>query len=283
MPKADHLLKQARRDLADVETPTLDARLLLQHVTGLTHEALIAEPQTQISDESAKQFEALVERRKRHEPISRILKLREFYGRDFIVTPEVLDPRPDTEVLIETALARLPQDKPSSLLDLGTGSGIIAITLLAERPRAEGVAVDLSDPAIEVARQNAKAHKVDNRLHFITASWFNTVTGRFDAILSNPPYIEAAVIPTLEEEVRNFDPHLALIGGADGLECYRAIASAALNHLNPNGFVAVEIGVGQENHIASIFAANHLYITSKHRDLGGHIRCLVFRAGPKTL
>ena len=283
MPKADHLLKAARIALADVETPSRDARLLLQHVTGLSHEALIAEPQTQISDDTAQQFETLLERRKRHEPISRILGLREFYGRDFIVTPDVLDPRPDTEVLIETALARLPPDKPSRLLDLGTGSGIIAVTLLAERPLAEGVAVDLSETAIEVARQNAKAHKVDDRLQFITASWFEAVTGRFDAILSNPPYIETDIVPTLEEEVRNFDPHLALIGGYDGLDCYRAIASAACDHLKPEGFVAVEIGVGQENDIASIFAANHFYINSRHRDLGGHIRCLVFGAGLKNL
>jgi release factor glutamine methyltransferase len=283
MPKADHLLKQARHKLADVETPSLDARLLLQHVMGLSHEALIAEPQIQITDEAAKQFEALVERRKRHEPISRILRLREFYGRDFIVTPDVLDPRPDTEVLIETALALLPPDKSLRLLDLGTGSGIIAITLLAERPMADAVAVDVSETAIKVARQNAKAHSVDTRLHFITSSWFDAVTGHFDAILSNPPYIEAGVVPTLEEEVRNFDPHLALIGGADGLDCYRAIASKSLSHLNPNGFVAVEIGAGQENAVTSIFAANHFYIDSQHRDLGGHIRCLVFRAGPTNL
>jgi release factor glutamine methyltransferase len=283
MPKADHLLKQARLTLADVETPSLDARLLLQHVTGLSHEALIAEPQTQITNDAAKQFETLVERRKRHEPISRILRQREFYGRDFMVTPDVLDPRPDTEVLIETALALLPADKPLRLLDLGTGSGIIAITLLAERPMAEGIAVDVSETAIQVARQNAKAHKIDHRLHFITTSWFDTVTGHFDAILSNPPYIEADIVPTLEEEVRNFDPHLALIGGADGLDCYRAIASASLAHLNPNGFIAVEIGAGQETDVAAIFAANHLYINSEHRDLGGHIRCLVFRAGPTSL
>lgn len=283
MPKADQLLKQARRDLADVETPSLDARLLLQHVTGLSHESLIAESQTQISEDDAKQFESLVQRRKRHEPISRILGLREFYGRNFLVTPDVLDPRPDTEVLIETALARLPQDRPVSLLDLGTGSGIIAITLLAERPLAKGVAVDVSGPAIEVAQQNTKTQKLDERLHFITSSWFDRVIGHFDAILSNPPYIEADVVPTLEEEVRNFDPHLALIGGDDGLDCYRAIASKALNHLNPDGFVAVEIGAGQETEVAAIFAANHLYKDSQHRDLGGHIRCLVFRAGPKNL
>jgi release factor glutamine methyltransferase len=283
MPKADHLLKQARHDLADVETPSLDARLLLQHVTGLSHEALIAEPQTQITDDMTRQFEALVKRRKQYEPISRILGSREFYGRDFIVTPAVLDPRPDTEVLIEAALALLPQDNPVNFIDLGTGSGIIAVTLLAERPMAEGFAVDVSESAIEIAHRNAKAHNVDTRLHFITASWFDAVTGQFDAILSNPPYIEADVVPTLEEEVRNFDPHLALVGGADGLDCYRSIASAAPAHLNLNGFVAIEIGAGQENAIISIFAANHLYIVSQHRDLGGHIRCLVFRAGPDNL
>ena len=170
MPKADHLLKAARAILTDAETPALDARLLLQHVTGFTHESLIAEPQTELPDDVTKLFETLVQRRKLHEPISRILGKREFYGREFLVTPDVLDPRPDTEVLIETALARLPQDKALRLLDLGTGSGIIAITLLAERPMSQGVAVDLSESAIQVARQNANAHNVEHRLRFITTS-----------------------------------------------------------------------------------------------------------------
>ncbi len=283
MPKADHLLKAARAILTDAETPALDARLLLQHVTGFTHEALIAEPQTVIPDDVSMQFETLVQRRKMHEPISRILGSREFYGRNFQVNPDVLDPRPDTEVLIETALALLPQDKALRLLDLGTGSGIIAITLLAERPMSQGVAVDLSESAIQVARQNANAHKAEDRLHFITASWFDGVSGHFDAILSNPPYIETEIVPTLEEEVRNFDPHLALDGGNDGLDCYRAIASAALDHLNPAAFVAVEIGAGQETDVAAIFAANDFYAVSQHRDLSGHIRCLVFRASPANL
>lgn len=283
MPKADHLLKAARAILTDAETPALDARLLLQHVTGFTHESLIAEPQTELPDDVTKLFETLVQRRKLHEPISRILGKREFYGREFLVTPDVLDPRPDTEVLIETALARLPQDKALRLLDLGTGSGIIAITLLAERPMSQGVAVDLSESAIQVARQNANAHNVEHRLRFITTSWFDGVSGHFDAILSNPPYIEAEIVPTLEEEVKNFDPHLALIGGADGLDCYRAIASAALDHLNPEAFVAVEIGAGQQTDVAAIFAANDFYAVSQHRDLGGHIRCLVFRASPTNL
>jgi release factor glutamine methyltransferase len=283
MNRADQLLQQARKALRDVETPMLDARLLLQHATGLTHEALIAEPQTPVNDIVAALFNRFVKRRKLHEPISRIMGSREFYGRDFAVTPDVLDPRADTEVLIETALALLSDGASHRVLDLGTGSGIIAITLLAERPLVTAVAVDVSAAAITVARKNADTLAVSDRLSFLTASWFDHAHGQFDAILSNPPYIEAAVIPTLEEEVRNFDPHLALAGGTDGLDCYRAIAAPALQYLKPDGFVAVEIGAGQAADVSAIFAANGLYSESEHHDLGGHIRCLVFRAMPKQM
>jgi release factor glutamine methyltransferase len=283
MPQADSLLKQAKALLSDVETPTLDARLLLQHVTGLSHTALVADPGVFVSDAQAQAFQALIKRRVLNEPVTRILGRREFYGRDFMVTPDVLDPRGDTEVLIEAALALLPNTEPLRILDLGTGSGIIAVTLLVERPSARGVAVDVSAAALAVAHRNAEAHHVSNRLQFITSSWFDGVTGRFDAILSNPPYIEAGAIAGLDEDVRNYDPHLALVGGDDGLACYRTIASQVLSHLQPDGFVAVEIGAGQAADVEAIFMEHQLLLASRHLDLGGHIRCLVFRRSPQSV
>ena len=283
MPQADSLLKQAKALLSDVETPALDARLLLQHVTGQSHTDLVAEPDLQISETHAEEFLALVKRRLLNEPVTRILGRREFYGRDFIVTPDVLDPRADTEVLIETALALMPEGEPLHILDLGTGSGIIAVTLLAERKAASGAAVDVSEAALAIARRNAEALNIFERLTFINSSWFDGVTGTFDAILSNPPYIEASTISRLEEDVRNYDPHLALDGGADGLACYRAIALGASEHLKQDGFVALEIGAGQASDVEAICATNHLHLVSQHLDLGGHIRCLVFRRSPQSV
>jgi release factor glutamine methyltransferase len=277
MPTAEALLKQARLALAELETPTLDARLLLQHVSGLGHADLVAEPDLWIAADVAKAFQALVARRMAYEPVSRILGVREFYGRAFQVTADVLDPRGDTEVLVEASLALLPQDLRLRLLDLGTGSGILAATLLCERPLAEAVAVDLSEAALAVARTNADVLGVGARFHGHEGSWFDGVTGRFDAIVSNPPYIPQGDIAGLEPDVRDYDPHLALAGGADGLSCYRAIAQGAGAHLVPDGFVAVEIGAGQARDVISVFSGSGLALASQHRDLGGHVRVLVFR------
>jgi release factor glutamine methyltransferase len=276
MPTADALLKQARADLAHVDTPALDARLLLQAATGLSHAELVADPALPLSAEAEVRFAALVARRVAHEPVSRIRGRREFYGRDFIVTPDVLDPRADTEVLIEAALALLPNDRRLRLLDLGTGSGIIAVTVLAERERSRAVAVDVSSAALLVTEQNAKAHGVDQRLQRIEGSWFDRVEGQFDAILSNPPYIEDKAVNELSRDVRDYDPHLALAAGVDGLDCYRAIAAGASARLTDKGFIAVEIGAGQEQDVAAIFGQHGLELASQHRDLGGHVRCLVF-------
>ncbi len=277
MPTAEALLRSARLRLSHVDTPQLDARLLLQHAAGVTHEQLIADPQMVISDDVAVRYETLVERRVNFEPVSRIVGKRSFYGRDFSVTPAVLDPRGDTEVLIEACLARMPAGVAQRILDLGTGSGIIAVTLLAERPFATGIAVDTSKSALEVAQNNAHMHAVDTRLAFVESDWFGSVTGSFDIIASNPPYIEAAEIAALSSDVKDFDPHLALDGGDDGLDCYRAIASGAPQHLSRIGRVIVEIGAGQRDDVTVIFAESGLILEESLRDLAGHDRCLVFK------
>ena len=229
----------ARLKAAGGDTPTLDARLLLQAAAGLTREDLIRGPDRMLTAEELARFESFMVRRERHEPVSRILGEREFYGRAFRVTPDTLDPRPDTETLIEAALSLIP--KGARLLDLGTGTGAIAITLLAERPDASGIATDLSPAALAVARDNAVRLGVADRLELVEGSWFAPVTGVFDIILSNPPYIPAVDIAALSPDVRNFDPTLALSGGTDGLDPYRTIASGAAAHLGAIGHVLVEI------------------------------------------
>lgn len=271
------LLERATRRLAEAgcETPQLDARLLLQSATGLSREEMILDPARLIAPDAVERFLRFIEQRETREPVSRILGEREFYGRAFRVTPDVLDPRPDTETLIDAALARMPDR--ATILDLGTGSGAIAVTLLAERPDASGTATDVSPAALAVAKSNAERHGILPRLSLAEGSWFSPVTGRFDIIASNPPYIPAADIEGLSPDVRNFDPLLALVGGADGLDPYRAIASGAAAYLAEGGHVLVEIGSGQADDVEMIFAAAGFRAESRHSDLGGHVRCLVFR------
>lgn len=272
------LLGAAKRALAqqDIATPALDARLLLQAASGLAHEAMIADPQRRVAAAAAERFQGYLARRLKGEPVSRILGCREFYGRVFEVTPATLDPRPDTETLIEAALSFMPADKACRLIDLGTGTGAIAITLLAERPFACAVMTDISPEALAVARRNAESHAVLARSSFSEGSWFSGVDGRFDLILSNPPYIPAAILPTLAPEVRYFDPWLGLDGGPDGLGPYREIAARALSFLAPEGRVIVEIGEGQVFDIEAIFAEQGLAPEARWKDLAGHVRCLGF-------
>lgn len=271
------LLDRAAKRLKDAgcETPELDARLLLQAATGLTREDIILEPSRPIAGHDLQRFDSFLERRLRREPVSRILGEREFYGRPFRVTPATLDPRPDTETLIDAALALLP--RAARILDLGTGTGAIAVTLLAERPDATGVATDLSPEALAVARDNAERAGVAKRLTLLRGNWYEPVSGVFDIIASNPPYIPSGDISGLSPDVRNFDPALALVGGPDGLEPYRAIAPGAVRRLAAGGHVLVEIGAGQADDVEAVFAAAGFGRAGRHNDLGGHVRCLAFR------
>lgn len=279
--KASTLLSAAKRALEQQGnvTPALDARLLLQEASGLAHEAMIADPERLIPAAAVLRFHGYLARRLAGEPVSRILGEREFYGRAFEVTAATLDPRPDTETLIEAALSFMPSDMACRLIDLGTGTGAIAITLLAERPLARAVMTDISPEALMVARRNAESHAVLGRSTFSEGSWFSGVDGRFDLILSNPPYIPSAILPTLAPEVRYFDPRLALDGGSDGLDPYREIADRALSFLAPGGRVLVEIGEGQAFDIEVIFQAQGLVPEARWKDLSGHVRCLGFTQG----
>ena len=274
--RAKPLIDWATRRLmaVDCETPQLDARLLFQYAAHRSREDIILNPHAEVLAGDALRFRELIARREAHEPISRIMGEREFYGRVFQVTPAVLDPRPDTETLIDAALGFMGSD--ARVLDLGTGSGAIIVTLLAEKPEATGLATDLSPAALAVARINAERLGVAPRLRLAEGCWFAPVSGKFDLIVSNPPYIAAGDIAGLEPGVRNFDPVLALSGGVDGLDPYRAIAHGASPHVAEGGIVLVEIGAGQADAVETIFTA-HFTPAGRFVDLGGHVRCLAFR------
>jgi release factor glutamine methyltransferase len=231
----------ARLRAAGVADPARDARLLLAHALGIAPDRVMLAPTDPLSEAIAKRFEGAVAARAARQPVSQIVGRRAFYGRTFRVTPDVLDPRPETETLVAAALSA-PFER---VLDLGTGSGAILLTLLAERPDARGLGVDLSPEALAVAQANAEGLGRAGRADFRLSDWFAGVTGFFDLIVANPPYIAADEMPGLAPEVRDWEPHLALSPGADGLSAIRRIAAGAGAHLRPGGRLLIEIGAGQ--------------------------------------
>jgi len=267
---------------AGIGTPELDARLLLCHAAGLNHEAYIARTRDQLQPEVAARLGAAIARRLKREPVARITGAREFYGRKFLVDPHALDPRPDTESLIEAALATVERrglnDRPLRLLDLGTGTGCILVTLLAELPRARGLGTDRSGGALALAAVNARRLGVASRASFLAADWLDAVEGKFDLILSNPPYLAFAEIAGLAADVAAYDPVLALDGGPDGLDAYRRIAARAGEVLAEDGRLLVEIGPAQGEAVAEILRAGGLRldeIDGVSHDLAGRPRVVV--------
>lgn len=270
---------QVLRD-GGIDTAALDARALLRAATGLSFEALIVNGRAPLSPPSAERLEGYVARRLAGEPVSRIRGTREFYGRDFKIDRNTLDPRPDTETLVAAVLDLAGSDgllgRPLRLLDLGTGSGCILVTLLAELPEAAGTGTDINPGALEMARDNAAAHGVADRALFVASDWFQGLTGRYDIIVSNPPYVASAEIAGLAPEVARHDPLAALDGGADGLDAYRRIAASAPQFLAPGGALIVEIGYTQAESVADIFGAGGLIVADDNvrLDLAGRPRCV---------
>lgn len=276
------LLQNARRELtvAGVDSPALDARILVKHVFGVTDADLIVGADRMASAAEEAQLAALVARRAGGEPVSRILGLREFWGLPFRVTPDVLDPRPDTETVVEAALARLRAKPPASIIDLGTGSGCILIALLHAFPDARGVAVDISPAALAVARENAALNGVADRITFVNARWFDGVAGqKFDLIVSNPPYIPHEDIESLAREVRNHDPILALSGGDDGYDAYRAIISGIKNHAAPGAWAYLEVGFDQGENVARLAGESNLSVNRIIPDIAGIPRAVEICCG----
>ena len=236
---------------AGVEDPARDARLLMAHAMGIPADRLTLHIGDRMTGAQMQSYEAAIAARLTRKPLSQIIGKRLFWGRSFRVTPDTLDPRPETEILVTEALA----ERSSSILDIGTGTGCILLTLLAEWPGATGIGTDISAAALAVAQENAAALGLSARAGFRQANWLEGVPGRFELIVSNPPYIAAGEMAGLAPEVRDHEPHGALTDGGDGLAAYRAIARQAPAALVPGGRLLVEIGPTQGQAVAALFAA----------------------------
>ena len=253
----------------------LDARLLVCAALGIDHVALVRDPDAALGERAA-QVAAFAQRRLAREPVSRILGRREFWGLRLDVTPDVLDPRADSETLVEAALAALPdRAAPLRFLDLGTGSGALLCALLHEYPNASGVGTDLSPAGCAVAAANLATLGLAGRGEIVCGDWGAGLEERFDLVVSNPPYIESAAVATLALEVRAHDPRLSLDGGGDGLDCYRAILRQLPRLLAPGGRGVLEAGAGQAAAIAALAAAEGFDIVELRHDIGGTARALV--------
>ena len=271
-----------RLEASEIEAPAIDARRLVAAVLGGSTIDLLRDPDRLLSAAEAGSLEGYAERRLNHEPVSRILGKRGFFGRDFIVTSATLDPRPCSETLIEAVLSIAAEEgwakKPVRVLDIGTGTGCLALTVLAELASATGLATDISREALDVARINAAQLGLLDRVEFQERRFLDGIDGVFEVVISNPPYISSGDIAGLEAEVREFDPRLALDGGADGLEAYRELAKGLIDVL-PNGWAFFEIGAGQAQDVAAILTREvPAAVEIRHfRDLGGHVRCVAVK------
>lgn len=258
---------------AGVDGPARDARLLLALARGLPPERSLLEMTGAADPASANAYRALIARRAAREPLSHLTGQRAFWGRAFHVSREVLDPRPETETLVAAAL----ETPFSQLLDLGTGSGVILTTMLAECPGATGLGTDLSTAALRIAAENARRLGVGARARWCLSDWFAAIEGQFDLIVSNPPYIAAAEMAGLAPEVRDWEPHLALTPGGDGLAAYRAISAGLASHLLPGGRVLLEIGPSQGQAVAGLLGQAGLSDIHIRPDLDGRDRVVAAR------
>lgn len=253
---------------AGVDDPAGDARWLLAHALGIDPGRLTLHLPEPLGAAAAARFDAAITARAARQPVSRIIGFREFYGRRIQIGAAVLDPRPETEILVELALS----EAFATVLDLGTGSGCILLTLLAEREQAQGCGSDISGDALEIARRNAAALGVADRASLTQSDWFTGISGRYDLIVSNPPYIAQAEMAALAPEVRDHEPALALTPGGDGLDAYRAIAAGAGAHLATGGRLMVETGPTQGEAVARLMRDAGLVAVTVTPDLDGRDR-----------
>jgi release factor glutamine methyltransferase len=258
---------------AGMDSAARDARALVAHALGVAPDRIVLLGPDPMDSKAQNQLSSYLERRLQHEPVSKITGWRQFWGRDFHISKAVLDPRPETETVIVEAL----KHPAANVLDLGTGSGIIAVTLMAEWPNARALATDISPTALAVARQNAARFDIGDRLSFAHSNWFEGVQGRFDLIVANPPYIAMDEMAGLDRDVRDFDPHIALTPGGDGLDPYRLIAASVGRHLSPDGRLIVEIGYQQAADVLQLFQDAGLSSVCSHSDLAGRDRVISAR------
>jgi release factor glutamine methyltransferase len=245
---------KTRLEAAGIAGPVIDARLLVEAAAEATRVDIVTDPHRELSEAQAATLEDYLARREHREPVSHILGRKGFWKIMLRVTPDVLTPRPDTETVVEYVLRDFPEHAAWSVLDLGVGSGAILLAILAERPVARGLGIDISEEALAVARDNAASLGLAGRVALMRSDWTTLLDGdSFDLVVCNPPYIAADVIETLEPEVRVHEPRLALEGGADGLEHYRTLAPEILRVLKPGGRFAVEIGYDQKQAVEALF------------------------------
>ena len=282
MTTLDEMMAHLRNHfmVAGIDDPVAEARILVGGIMGLSRSDFITRGGDHVPLEDEIAIPDAAGRRVRGEPVYRILGKRGFHGLELKISKDTLDPRPDTEILVDLVLDLLKDRKsePLGILDLGIGTGAICLALLANLPQARGTGADLAQGALDTARENAVLSGLSQRFEAVRSNWFDNLTGRYDAIVSNPPYIRSDIVPTLDREVREHDPLLALDGGADGLDAYRAIAGGAGTFLKPAGIVAVETGYDQKNAVKEIFKAAGFEEVAAAKDLAGNDRAQAFKA-----
>jgi release factor glutamine methyltransferase len=279
-PTIREMLADAAQRLvaAGVDQPRLDARLLLGHALGDPQAHFHGREEEVPTEHARGNFEDLVGRRLRREPVSRILGTRGFWTLDLEINAASLDPRPDSETLVEAVLEHSPRrEAPLRVLDLGTGTGCLLLSVLAEFPQATGLGIDISPDCTALAARNARANGLGDRARFQTGDWIKGLHAIFDVIMCNPPYIPTSTIQHLAPEVAHHEPPRALDGGVDGLDCYRRLALTFSETLAENSHIFLEIGFDQCQVVMEIMAAAGLRTLSVKSDLAGHDRCLVIK------
>ena len=267
---------------AGVENPAEDVKILLAAVLGIRRQEVFLHfaENVGLTEKQRLTFAEYIKQRAEHKPVSRILGSRGFWSLDFVLNEETLDPRPDSETLVQAVLENTKPDEFFTILDLGTGTGCLPLAILAERPKARTVGVDISKQAVEAARENAKRNVLADRADFICADWndfANEIKEKFDIVISNPPYIPSRDVDFLDDEVKKYDPLRALDGGADGLDCYRQIAKILPLLLKENGDFFCEVGMGQAKAVSDIFENNGMKVKQIYKDLAGIERVLFMK------
>jgi len=277
------ILKEIQRKLCNnfstigIETPELDARIILKEVLSLDDKDLILKESLDIPEEMIEKIITIESRRLNGEPISKIFKKRDFYNSTFVISNDVLDPRPETELIVEIANNYINKNEVKNILDLGTGSGCILLSILNENRMINGLGIDLSKEAISIAKQNSKKLNLETQSNFLVSNWMSSVNYKYDLVVSNPPYIASEDIKKLSKSVKIYDPILSLDGGDDGLNSYRLIASDLKRIISMNALIIIEIGYNQSLQVIDIFKKNDFKLIKKYNDINGLDRVLTFQ------
>lgn len=277
------ILKEIQRKLCNnfstigIETPELDARIILKEVLSLDDKDLILKESLDIPEEMIEKIITIESRRLNGEPISKIFKKRDFYNSTFVISNDVLDPRPETELIVEIANNYINKNEVKNILDLGTGSGCILLSILKENRMINGLGIDFSKEAISIAKQNSKKLNLETQSNFLVSNWMSSVNYKYDLVVSNPPYIASEDIKKLSKSVKIYDPILSLDGGDDGLNSYRLIASDLKRIISMNALIIIEIGYNQSLQVIDIFKKNDFKLIKKYNDINGLDRVLTFQ------